>query len=246
LLARPFEVWLASYMLLQVIERKEIVGWINYILLGTNAFASLAAIYGMVVGKSDSTLGNVFGQGLGAMLIASSTAIWVLWIFTGFYYNMCNNRRGVTISLSNMKRVDRIMLFFVVPVSMLISLIEIMTSLTVNIGKLFHNAGITVLFFVCIIIIGLNIWYLIVLKDRLNNYIVFGKKEVEVWKGKRQRIYKYTNISGVEQLELRTHFSCKYKLTLSKNDTEEIVTVDDGRIEDVLNELLKVNNKSRK
>lgn len=246
LLARPFEVWLASYMLLQVIERKEIVGWVNYILLGMNAFATLVAIYGMVVGRSDGTLGNIFGKGLGAVLIASAVVIWVLWLFTGIYYSMSNNRRGITISLSNMKKVDRIMLYFVVPASMLICMIEMMTLLTSKDNSVLNSVGAVLTLLGCLVVVGLNIWYLIALKSRLYNYIVFGKKEIEVWKGQRQRIYRYTSITEVEQLEIKSFFNCKYKLIFSKDGAEETVILNDERIEKVLAELLKFNNRSNK
>lgn len=244
LLARPFEVWLASYMLLKVIERENTVSWINYILLGMNAFATIVGVYGLAAGRFDSVMGSIFGAGLGAVLIASSVSIWILWIFVWIYGSISNNRRGVTVSTSSFKNVDRIMLYFVVPASILISFIQILNTI---IGKTaFKQIGATVGMLVAILVIAFDVWYLIVIRNRLRNYIVFSKREIEVWKGDRQRIYRYNNITSIEQLETKTFFNCKYKLVFKKGDNEDTVVVNDERVELVLEELLKHKIKRNK
>lgn len=245
LLTRPFEVWLASYILLQVIERKDLVGWLNYTLIGINAFATIAAIYGLVAGRSDSVLGGVFNGGLGAVLLASSVVLWAYWVFICAYSYMTNNKRGITISISNLKNVDRIMLYFVTPASMLMSAVEIMTAVITDKAKLFHSAGLTVVFFISLLVFAFDVFYLVLLRGRLKKYIVFGKKEIEIWKGDRQKIYRYTDISSVEQLELKTFFNCKYKISFGK-DVEDAVIVNDERVERVLNQYLEFVNKSKK
>lgn len=245
LLTRPFEVWLASYILLQVIERKELVGWLNYILIGMNAFATITAIYGIVVGKSDTVLGGVFNSGLGAVLLASSIVLWIFWIFICVYCNMTNNKRGITIALSNLKNVDRIMLYFVVPASMLMCAQEMLNAVTISRAKMFHSAGTTVGFFTSLLVLGLDIFYLVLLSGRLKKYIVFGKKEIEIWRGNRQKIYKYNDISSVEQLELKSFFNCKYKISFGKNEVDSVI-VNDERVEKVLNQYLEFVNKTKK
>lgn len=244
-LTRPFEVWLASYILFRVIERRELVGWLNYILIGMNAFATLTGIYGLVVGKSDSVLGGVFNGGLGTVLLASSIALWIFWIFICIYCSMTNNKRGITITLSNLKNVDRIMLYFVVPASLLMSMVKIMSSLISDRAKLFHSVSLTVVFLVCILVVGLNIAYMVFISGRLKKYIVFGKKEIEIWKGNRQKRYKYNDITSVEQLELKTLFNCKYKISFGM-EADDVVIVNDERVERVLNQYLEFVNKTKK
>lgn len=241
LLSRPFEVWLAAYMLLQVIERKEIMSWVNYVLAGINAFATLAGLYGMIFIGAD---GNKSAD-LWRVLVASSVVIWIYWIFVLIYGHISNNKRGITISISDLKLMDRVMLYVVSPLLMLIFSLKFSDVIAYHRHELFGKFGIIMWFLGSFLIIAMNIGYLVTLKARLDYYIVFGKKEIEVWRKDREKLYKYSNISSIEQLAQKTMFTCKYKLEFSKNNNEDTVVVDDDRIEIILDELIKLNNRKK-
>ena len=104
---------------------------------------------------------------------------------------------------------------------------------------MFHSAGTTAIFFVSLLVLGLDIFYLVLLSGRLKKYIVFGKKEIEIWRGNRQKIYKYNDISSVEQLELKSFFNCKYKISFGKNEVDSVIVNDESAVQ-VFRSYLKI------
>ena len=234
LMLRPFGVWIASYILLQVIEREELSEVLNYIFIGVNAFATLVWGY-MLFFVKNTELNPVL-----ANLAASVFTIWIFWIFTGFYKTISNNSRGVTISLSNYKLVDKICLLFVIPVSFLMGAEMITETLICQRDMLGENNRILFKLFVGILIVIIDLIYLISTVKRFDKYVVFGNKTVEVWNKNRGKVFKYSQVEKMDNIGSNFFNRNKYKVVFMKDEEKETIYPNDSRMGIVKAELERV------
>ena len=237
LMLRPFGVWIASYILLQVIEREELSEVLNYIFIGVNAFATLVWGY-MLFFVKNTELNPVL-----ANLAASVFTIWIFWIFTGFYKTISNNSRGVTISLSNYKLVDKICLLFVIPVSFLMGAEMITETLICQRDMLGENNRILFNLFVGILIVIIDLIYLISTVKRFDKYVVFGNKTVEVWNKNRGKVFKYSQVEKMDNIGSNFFNRNKYKVVFMKDEEKETIYPNDSRMGIVKAELERVINE---
>ena len=237
LMLRPFGVWIASYILLQVIEREELSEVLNYIFIGVNAFATLVWGY-MLFFVKNTELNPVL-----ANLAASVFTIWIFWIFTGFYKTISNNSRGVTISLSNYKLVDKICLLFVIPVSFLMGAEMITETLICQRDMLGENNRILFKLFVGILIVIIDLIYLISTVKRFDKYVVFGNKTVEVWNKNRGKVFKYSQVEKMDNIGSNFFNRNKYKVVFMKDEEKETIYPNDSRMGIVKAELERVINE---
>lgn len=234
LMLRPFEVWIASYTLLQILERKDVSNAIEYIFLGLNAFATLILGYMAFLAKR-SDMNDVWSN-----LTASVSVIWILWIFIGLYKTISNNRRGVTISLAKEKMIDRVMLCVVVPVAFLMAARMVAVTLILRKGSLLENQNNLFQLLLGIVLAIIVIIYLISTVKRFERYVVFGSKTVEVWKKDRGKVFKYSQIAELEQVGSAVFDKYKYKVVFLKDDDKETIFPDDSRMEYVKKELERI------
>ena len=234
LMLRPFEVWIASYTLLQVLERKEVSEALNYIFLGINAFATLIMGYMVFFAKRTDL------NGVWVNLVASVSVIWVLWIFVGLYKTISNNRRGVTISLARTKVMDRILLWVVVPVAFLFAARMLSSTLILKEGSLMDNPRNIFGLLVGIILILIVLIYLISTVKRFERYVVFGSKTIEVWKKDRGKVFKYSQVAQMEPAATSILNKNRYKVVFLKDEDKETIYPDDSRMEYVKKELDRV------
>lgn len=241
MLLRPFEVWLAAYTMLQVIERKDISTWVNCLMLGINAFATLTVGYMLFIGKNANEL---IGNNAAAALLASSVVIWIYWLFIGIFSTISNNSRGMTLSTSRYMQIDRIVMGAVSPISFLAGGWLVADVMVCRREEIMENNRVVLALIGGICLVIANIMFIIWTIRQFDHYIVFGKKTVEVWNGNRGKVYKYSQLLDIKEAG-KGFLKKRFKVSFDRDGELDTVFVDDNRIETIREEIKRISDEAR-